>query len=171
MDSIAGQLTKIQLDPDDVQDIKVMLLVQLEADNSSCIWILSESIAGMSEDDVILHLMAKTISNKRFTVEQVQEKINEIKNNSSLGSVKAERFNVATGTYSPEPMGNSGPKTMTKSIDELVKVKPSNSEPAGGSLEEQLAKLWGMDTPSTTSDENTEDNNPTPAEDTGAIKD
>jgi hypothetical protein len=157
LDSVGFQLAKLNVDPEDVTDVKVLLMLQLEINKQQCLWVLSESVAGMSEDQVILHLAAKLVMNKTIKLDDIKNKINELIEKDGVVGVTASDYNIKTGEYTPESKmmktSYEGVSVMEKSMDEIVKdsslkSKAQNSNTSdideNEDFKSQLMGMWGI---------------------------
>lgn len=155
MDSLGFQLAKLNVDPEDVTDVKVLLMLQLEVKGQHVLWVLSESVAGMSEKEVILYLAAKLVLNKTIGLDDLVTKVTEFVEKDGITGVQSSDYDMVNGEYSNERAQkvrtNTGTvSVMEKSMDDIVKdpkLKSKAQEPVVGEDEDFASKLknmWGI---------------------------
>lgn len=155
MDSLGFQLAKLNVDPEDVTDVKVLLMLQLEVKGQHVLWVLSESVAGMSEKEVILYLAAKLVLNKTIKADELLAKVTEFIEKDGITGVQSSDYDMVNGEYHNEKAQklrtNTGTvSVMEKSMDDVVKdsgFKAKAQEPAGDEDEDFASKLknmWGI---------------------------
>lgn len=155
MDSLGFQLAKLNVDPEDVTDVKVLLMLQLEVKEQHVLWVLSESVAGMSEKEVILYLAAKLVLNKTIKADELLAKVTEFIEKDGITGVQSSDYDMVNGEYHNEKAQklrtNTGTvSVMEKSMDDVVKdsgFKAKAQEPAGDEDEDFASKLknmWGI---------------------------
>ncbi len=143
------------MDPEDVTDVKVLLMLQLEVKGQHVLWVLSESVAGMSEKEVILYLAAKLVLNKTIGLDDLVTKVTEFVEKDGITGVQSSDYDMVNGEYSNERAQkvrtNTGTvSVMEKSMDDVVKdsgFKAKAQEPAGDEDEDFASKLknmWGI---------------------------
>lgn len=155
LDSVGFQLAKLNVDPEDVTDVKVLLMLQLEVKGQHVLWVLSESVAGMSEKEVILYLAAKLVLNKTIGLDDLVTKVTEFVEKDGITGVQSSDYDMVNGEYHNERAQkvrtNTGTvSVMEKSMDDIVKdpkLKSKAQEPVVGEDEDFASKLknmWGI---------------------------
>lgn len=149
MDDVALQLVEAGIDPDTISSVECLMVLNLDIDNTSHSYVMTESIKNLTEREVILKQMARLCAIGVYSESEIIAEIRKEKKNTNNANVTDYSESFDKDSYK----SYKAPSAIAMDMKDLVKDIPITEEPLN--MEEQLRNMFAQ---YDKKDDNSEDN-------------